>query len=205
MSILIILRRQLIPNRFNDLLLKSIDSGEGDSAIICSGFFQENSFSASNSTGLCCVLKRNKIKTTTIGVYNKLWQPQYKDFVNNLIACGNVIQAKKTKSNKWHAKIFILKKDNNPIFGIVGSSNMTSRAFGIWKDFNFEADVVLWDTSNSKLNAICLSQSEVSNGTVDDLIFADYDNEKNGNKTAMERLIDLEKDLDIENLEDIIS
>jgi hypothetical protein len=69
------------------LLLNSIDSGEGDNAIICSGFFQENAFSASFTTGLCCTLRRNKISLTTIGVYNNIWVPQYKTFRDNLVSC----------------------------------------------------------------------------------------------------------------------
>ena len=203
MSLLIILRKQLSPNRFNELLLNSIDSGEGDNAIICSGFFQENAFSASFTTGLCCTLRRNKINLTTIGVYNNSWVPQYKTFRDNLISCGNTVSAKKTRNNKWHAKIFILKKGNDPIFGIIGSSNMTSRAFGIWRDFNSEADVVLWDTSMTKINALCQQQTETNNDNIDDVIYADYNNERNRNKTAMDRLRDLEKELDIENLNDL--
>ncbi len=203
MSLLIILRKQLSPNRFNELLLNSIDTGEGDNAIICSGFFQENVFSASFTTGLCCTLRRNKINLTTIGVYNNIWVPQYKTFRDNLVSCGNAVSAKKTRNNKWHAKIFILKKGNDPIFGIIGSSNMTSRAFGIWRDFNFEADVVLWDTSKSKINTLCQQQTETNNDNIDDVIYADYNNERNRNKTAMDRLRDLEKELDIDNLNDL--
>lgn len=203
MSVLIILRKQLRPNRFNELLINSIDSGEGDNAIICSGFFQENVFSASFSTGLCCTLKRNKVNLTTIGVYNNIWVPQYKLFRNNIASCGNTISAKQSRNNKWHAKIFILKKGNDPIFGIIGSSNMTSRAFGIWRDFNFEADVVLWDTTSNKINSLCQQQTDTNNDNIDDVIYADYNIERNRNKTAMDRLRDLEKELDIENLNDL--
>lgn len=202
MSLLIILRKKLIPNRFNELLINSIDTGEGDSAIICSGFFQENVFSASFSTGLCCVLLKHNINLTTIGVYNNIWVPQYKKFRDNIASCGNIISAKKIRSNKWHAKIFILKKGNDPIFGIIGSSNMTSRAFGTWLDFNFEADVVLWDTSSPRIHALCQEQTDTNNN-IDDLIYADYNLERNRNRTAMDRLRDLEKELNISNLTDL--
>lgn len=203
MSVLIIFRKHLRPNRFNELLINSIDTGEGDNAIICSGFFQENVFSASFSTGLCCVLKRNKINLTTIGVYNNIWIPQYKLFRNNIASCGNIISAKQSRNNKWHAKIFILKRGNDPIFGIIGSSNMTSRAFGIWRDFNFEADVVLWDNNLARINSLMQQQADSNNENLDDIIYADYNLERNGNKTAMDRLRDLEKELDIENLKDL--
>ncbi len=80
---------------------------------------------------------------------------------------------------------------------------MTSRAFGIWKDFNFEADVVLWNTEFSKINTLCQAQTETNNNDLDDVIYADYNNERNRNKSAMDRLIDLEKELDIDNLKDL--
>lgn len=198
MSLLIILRKQLKPNRFNELLINSIDSGEGDNAIICSGFFQEKIFSASLNTGLCCALKKNKVKLTTIGVYNNIWLPQYKLFRDRIKKFGYSISAMQSRNNKWHAKIFILKKGNEPIFGIIGSSNMTSRAFGIGKDFNFEADVVLWDTTFTKINTLCEQQQE-NNDDFNDIIYADYNLEKN-KKTAMDRLRDLEKELDIKSL-----
>lgn len=204
MSLLILLRKHLSPNRFNELLLNSINTGEGDNAIICSGFFQENVFSASFSTGLCCSLKANNVEVTTIGVYNNIWLPQYKQFRDNLILCGNIVHAKKTRNNKWHAKIFILKKGNEPIFGIIGSSNMTSRAFGVWRDYNFEADVVLWDTASKKINSLCQSQTEITETNLDDVIYADYNIERNRNITPMERLKDLEAELNINSLEDLI-
>jgi HKD family nuclease len=203
MSLLIILRKGLVPNRFNELIIKSIDTGEADSAVICSGFFQEKGFSASFNTGLCCVLKRNNIEITTIGVYNNIWKNQYRIFRDNLKACGNKILAKKLRNNKLHAKIFILKKGGEPIFGIIGSSNMTSRAFGIWKDFNFECDVVLWDSAKTKINNLCQAQTEISDNEIDDVIYAEYIKERNKGKSPVDRLRELEIELEIEKLNDL--
>lgn len=112
---------------------------------------------------------------------------------------------KKTRGNHWHAKIFILKRGVVPIFGIIGSSNMTSRAFGLGPNFNFESDVVLWDTANNPINTLCLQQAATIDNNVNDLIFADYNNERNRGLTAMQRLELLETALDIENLENLES
>jgi len=122
-----------------------------------------------------------------------------------LIACGISVNAKLTASYKWHAKIFILKKGEEPIFGIIGSSNMTSRAFGVCKQFNFEADVVLWDNKYPELVNLTSKSSEFLSGenNINDLIYADYDVEKNNQISIVERLKQLEKELDIENLRDL--
>ncbi len=205
MSLLIILRKKRYPNYFQKFLLGAIDSNIADNAILCSGFFQENSFSASFSSGLARSLLNNKIAITTIGVYNPIWKPQYIRFRDNLIACGVSVNAKLTASYKWHAKIFILKKGNNPIFGIIGSSNMTSRAFGICKQFNFEADVVLWDDNYSELVNLTSKSSEflLDEDNSNDIIYADYDVEKNNQISIIARLQQLERELDIQNLRDL--
>jgi phosphatidylserine/phosphatidylglycerophosphate/cardiolipin synthase-like enzyme len=205
MSLLIILRNKRYPNYFQKLMLDAIDSHIADNIILCSGFFQENSFSASFSTGLVQLLKKNNIAVTTIGVYNPIWKPQYIIFRDNLIACGISVNAKLTASYKWHAKIFILKKGEEPIFGIIGSSNMTSRAFGVCKQFNFEADVVLWDNKYPELVNLTSKSSEFLSGenNINDIIYADYDVEKNNQISIVERLKQLEKEIDIKNLKDL--
>ncbi len=198
MSILIILRKQSKINVFNELLLNSINLNIANNAILCSGFFQENSFSASLTTGLASALYLNNIEITTIGVYNYLWRPQYVKFRDNLLSSGVRVNAKISKSCKWHAKIFILKKGGNPIFGIIGSSNMTSRAFGICKNFNFEADVVLWDSNYDQLSELTDNKS-IYLSNLNELIYVDYNKEKN-RISPMDQLRELEKELNIEKL-----
>jgi hypothetical protein len=200
MSLLIILRKHLTPNRFNQLLLGALDTGEGDNAIICSGFFQENGFSASFSTGLSTILNNHNIRLTTFGVYSYgTWLAQYRMFRDNLINNGNTIIAKRTAKLRWHAKIFILKHGNDPIFGIIGSSNMTGSAFGITTTFNYEADVVLWDGNFQLINSLCQFQTNLQEEGLDDIIYADDNLERNRYKTSMDRLRDMEKELDLKN------
>jgi hypothetical protein len=205
MSLLIIFRNQLYPNRFRDILIDSICTGQGNKAILCSGFFQEkqpNIFSASLSTNLAISLKNNSIDITTIGVYNNLWKKQYVTFCQNLFNSGVKIDARYTSKFKWHAKIFILKKGNNPIFGIIGSSNMTSRSFGITNTFNYEADVVLWDKSNTKINSLCMNQVD-SESKTHDIIYAEYNLKKSGNISQIHRLKELENDMNIKTLKSL--
>ncbi|WP_297868484.1 restriction endonuclease PLD domain-containing protein [uncultured Flavobacterium sp.] len=196
MSLLILLRKSASVNRFHNLLINSIDSGEGDSALLCSGFFQEmNNYSASLDSGLCSSLFNNNVSLTTIGVHNRMWLNRYRSFRDILISNGNTVNALITNNFHWHAKIFILKKQGEPIFGIIGSSNMTRNAFGHTAPFNFEADVVLWDSSNNAINNICQSQTEISGGDFDDIIYADYNVERNRGKNSMEKLKDLENEI----------
>jgi hypothetical protein len=112
MSLLILLRKSAPVNRFHNLLINSIDSSEGDSALLCSGFFQEmNNYSASLDSGLCLSLLNNNVALTTIGVHNRMWLNRYRDFRNVLVNNGVNINALITNNFHWHAKVFILKKE----------------------------------------------------------------------------------------------
>jgi HKD family nuclease len=44
----------------------------------------------------------------------------------------------------WHAKVFLAKSAGNPVLAVIGSSNITRRAFGEFPQFNYECDVVMW-------------------------------------------------------------
>lgn len=155
MGIAIYLRKSKNINYFRDIILDSINSGEGDSAIICSGFFQENfknnSYQVSLEGNFADSLKNNNIKLTTIGIHNSTWKNSYRNFVNNLRTKGVNITPLYKNRLRWHAKVYILKRENNPLLGIVGSSNFTRTAFSVNTTFNYEADVVLW-TKKSKKN-----------------------------------------------------
>ena len=61
---------------------------------------------------------------------------------------------RKVSRYHWHAKVFVASKDGEPVVAVIGSSNITARAFGIRKDWNYEADVVLWDDANKAAQAI---------------------------------------------------
>ncbi|WP_253482959.1 hypothetical protein [Natronocella acetinitrilica] len=87
---------------------------------------------------------RNPIKLTTVGVHNYGWRERYRAFRDSLAAAGVSVDAYYKKGMNWHAKIFLLERNGKCILGIVGSSNVTRRAFGTSVPFNNECDVALW-------------------------------------------------------------
>lgn len=122
MGIAILLRTDSMVNYFRDLMVGTISNGCGDSIIPCSGFFQENfrnsSYQVSNEKGLVTVLRQNSISVTTIGIHNNYWKPAYVNFVTTLRNQGVNLTAYVTSSLRWHAKVFILKKEGRPVFGM---------------------------------------------------------------------------------------
>jgi len=95
----------------------------------------------------------------------------------------------------WHAKVFLAKTRGAPMVGIVGSSNITRRAFGEMKDFNYECDVVMWDESVPEIN----TAMETAIGDVDDVsdvIVTTYDTQHRANSQLLEaRLLSLEAEI----------
>jgi HKD family nuclease len=196
MGFLIIKRSRAAPNLFRDILVDSIDTGIGDEVILCSGFFQENrnsTYRASREKDLARVLRKHKIKTTVIGVYNNAWRGSFNNFITSLRRSRvNVIPIDKTKK-RWHAKVFILKKDGNGIFGIIGSSNLTRPAFHIDIPFNVECDVILWVDSYVALTKQIDENLKKSN--INDYFKVKYVDEENQGLTIKDRLNRLEKEI----------
>ncbi|AXJ05418.1 hypothetical protein CFN16_15200 [Pseudomonas fluorescens] len=95
----------------------------------------------------------------------------------------------------WHAKVFLAKQGNVPLVGIVGSSNITRRAFGLDKDFNYECDVVFWDETVPEIDkAISLAIGDP--GEVSDVIVTTYDENHPANRLPLQvRLLSLEAEI----------
>lgn len=202
MCILIILRNQANVNLFRDFLVDSIDTGVGNEAIICSGFFQENfrksAYRASMEKNLTQVLANNNVHTTIVGVHSYSWKTSFSNFVSSLQAGGvNVTQINKT-NKRWHAKIFILKSKGKGVFGIIGSSNFTRPAFSVNQKFNVECDVILWENKMKKFTNLVkrtLSKYSNSDNNMYDYILAPYYEQMNNNISIEERLRRLEKEI----------
>jgi hypothetical protein len=78
-----------------------------------------------------------------------------------------------------------------PLFGIVGSSNVTSRAFGAGgANFNYECDTILWDSSIAKLHGD-MSALLREERFASQIIYAEYDPTLNYGITIRQRLEDL--------------
>ncbi|MCB9196593.1 MAG: hypothetical protein H6598_10245 [Flavobacteriales bacterium] len=199
MRLIILLRKDSNINLFRDILIDSIASAEGDECYLGSGFFQElkitkkktgiykASMETSNSGNrLCCSLAKNNVKITTIGVHNSYWVHPYAQFCSSLYHHGISLTSYLFR-NSWHAKTFVLLKEGTPILGIIGSSNITRPAFSSGGKFNYEADVVMWDSSNSKLNGLMNTVIETNENPFG-LIVTDYDPDKNKGITIDDRL-----------------
>lgn len=212
MPIAIHLRNGIEHCLYRDAIVGSISGGLGNEALLCSGFFQENfkgsTYQATTEPGFIAGLINQKVKIETFGVHNAHWLPSYKNFCKNLKTNGVSVKAWIQKGFQWHAKVFILKENGIPVFGIVGSSNITANAFGVRNTpvqptdspnppnrFNYETDVFLWDDSNSKVNTALSAilfppqQSADRNRS----ILARYFVEDNGGQTITQRLTQLEE------------
>lgn len=195
MNLIIALRTRANENLFRDAILASIRSGAGDTAYLCSGFFQEERISdyrASEEGGLGDLLAKNNVQLVTVGVYGG-WIDSYRRFIGNLIAAGVNVDPYRLLGSKWHAKIFILRRKEQNIFGIVGSSNITRPAFSLDPPFNHECDVYLWNKGKTALNKNI--QDLVKEYQSDDLIKSDYKPEDNSSMSVHQKLEHLKKSI----------
>ena len=208
MGLAIFFRKRLAVNKFRELLIKSLDSGLGNEAIICSGFFQEcfgkSKYQVSLEYDFQTVLLGNNIKLKTIGIHNNFWIASYKNFRDNLKSNGVNINAKLSKNLRWHAKVYILLKDKLPIFAIVGSSNMTRNAFSITSPFNFETDVVLWLDEFPKFKKLMEKEIQDLAQNQSEVIIAKYNKKDNYGLSLEQKLKQLIDDIENLDLEDLL-
>jgi hypothetical protein len=148
MSLALVFRNQPKPNLFRSAILAATGIPGATDILICSGFFQNgfkgSPYQVSKEGGLVHKLKASGAKVTTVGVHNPYWKKPYSDFVQDLSAAGVIVTQKQPKGLHWHAKVFIVETKNGPVFGAIGSSNLTRNAFSTCTPFNYEADVLLW-------------------------------------------------------------
>jgi len=198
-KIAIFLRKNWKVNRFRNAIKTTFYSKDITEMILCSGFFQENQyFEASESfKSKKCNLKTLKL----VGIYSYTWKTQFNDFKNNIIlkncpSCLTVIKYK-IPGMKWHAKIMIGKINNNPVIATIGSSNITGRAFGIQKNFNYESDIILWDESIDSINKQMNNEIEEFIDNSDEVIISDYseDDWRNGTESLNDKIKQLENDI----------
>jgi phosphatidylserine/phosphatidylglycerophosphate/cardiolipin synthase-like enzyme len=178
-DIALILRKESFRNIFRQVVLDSFKLGNTGSILLCSGFFQERgTFSASKEilqsiNGNLC-----RAKITIVGYYGYLWTNDFNNFCLNLSTntCPPiVVEKRRSRHLAWHSKVFIVNNnDDIPVLAIIGSSNMTSRAFGINHKFNYESDVILWNLSNSSINEIIINRMSGSDYE-SEIIFSKYD------------------------------
>lgn len=159
MTVKLIMRTASSPNLFRDWMMYALRCKQVSKVVICSGFFQEylplHQYALSRDVEFVNALKG--VEVITVGVYSKPWLATYQAFIHGLQRQGVIVQAYHTRRLKWHAKIFIAYSGDEPVFAIIGSSNMTRPAFAaptvVRGDYNYEADVILWNSYKKKENS----------------------------------------------------
>jgi hypothetical protein len=215
MPIAIFLRTSKGNSLYRDAIIRSLNSGAGNYALLCSGFLQENKatpkgpspYRATLEPGFSAALATHGIQLDTIGIHNSTWHASYVNFCNNLSAAGVTLVPYIMSGFQWHAKVFLLKQKSSPIFGIVGSSNLTANAFGVSNvpalvtdspfpptNFNFECDVYFWTDANIAIATIMeelIGREEIR----EQIILARYDEQENFGSSIEDRLNDIEEQI----------
>ena len=193
----IFLRKEVI-NKFRRAIIETLKSSEVDEALLCSGFFQDlPNYQAGYDFDVFKYRSSAPLKLTVMGIYAYSWKQQYVGFFNVLKSVnsshGFSAHQRKMKGMRWHAKVFIAKRNSQPVVAIIGSSNITSKAFGEFKSFNYECDVVFWDETNSNINRIIES---VIGDETSGVFVTNYDETHRANLLPLkERLLELEKEI----------
>lgn len=203
MAFKIIFRRNQQQNHFRDWMIQALNFPKADTAVICSGFFQENfrgsMFALTQDRRFMAAAATKEI--ITIGIHNNTWMPAYRDFRNNFSAFNPNITSYVSSRMKWHAKVFIVQSKGIPCFAMIGSSNMTRNAFGsptLARDFNYEADVIIWNSADSAVEKY-FNQSFAEKTTADANIASEisllYRPEDNFGRTELDRLLEIQDTL----------
>jgi hypothetical protein len=171
-----------------------------DEALLCSGFFQDDSkYSTGADFDLIAHRSCTPLALTTLGLYSYSWKTQYSTFFSQIQAknacpCFTAVQ-RRIPSMGWHAKVFLAKASGRPLVGIVGSSNVTRRAFGELSDFNYECDVVMWEETISVIDAV-VNAAIGDVGDISDVIVTNYDEAHRANRRPLQdRLLALEAEI----------
>jgi phosphatidylserine/phosphatidylglycerophosphate/cardiolipin synthase-like enzyme len=149
--------RKAAGNKFRAAILNTLRLPAVDSALLCSGFFQaDHTFRAGADFDLQAYRGCSPITLTPLGIYSYSWAPQFAQFIADLRAvnpCPCVtVTPKRVRGMRWHAKVFVARQGPDPVVAVIGSSNITRRAFGAFPEFNKECDVVMWDENNVSVN-----------------------------------------------------
>ncbi|HOD27574.1 MAG TPA: phospholipase D family protein [Syntrophales bacterium] len=127
-----------------------LTSPAGDSAILCSGYIWQPNDGRYNvlddglRQSILAGCAGGTLTTIAGKFYPDYYEVYYRNFIEDLRYHGiNVVPFYAPKKN-WHAKIAIRTNNHHPVAALVGSSNLTGPAYGIRRNWNYEADVLIW-------------------------------------------------------------
>ena len=206
-NIAIILRTAVTPNWFQQAIVSAVGFPPFERALLCSGFFQEGSggYLASNTlvNGSHFNARAAHMDLTVVGTYNSYGLHPFTAFIASVRAKTRpqYLTLRKRKTDRWHAKVFIAWESGVPAFAVIGSSNITRPAFDTTSPFNFECDVIIWNTSCP--NAIALAEQLFKGKKVaQEVIFANYEeNGRNEHFSVSDRLTVLAEEINNKSYE----
>jgi len=150
MPIKIALRKDAEQSPFRRMLEMLLTSPAGDSAILCSGYIWQPNDGRYNvlddglRQSILAGCAGGTLTTIAGKFYPDYYEVYYRNFIEDLRYHGiNVVPFYAPKKN-WHAKIAIRTNNHHPVAALVGSSNLTGPAYGIRRNWNYEADVLIW-------------------------------------------------------------
>lgn len=196
----IFLRNTGSVNKFRRAILGALRLSIVDEALICSGFFQDDGkYSAGADFDVMSHRLSTPLKLTTLGLYSYSWKAQYSTFFSQLQAANSYPSfsalQKRIPSMGWHAKVFLAKQAGQPLVGVIGSSNITRRAFAELSDFNYECDVVIWEEGVAAVDA-AMNTAIGDIRDISDVIVTNYDDNHPANlRPLSHRLLALEAEI----------
>jgi hypothetical protein len=145
----------------------------GQSAILCSGYIWQPNDGRYNvlDDGLrqAIVSGCGTGGLTTIAgkFYPSYYEDYYRNFIQDLRASGVPVTPFYAPKKNWHAKVAIRMAAHRPIAALVGSSNLTGPAYGENRNWNFEADVLIWSGSQVAHSALSAAKIDQAFGIID--------------------------------------
>lgn len=205
-KVAILLRKSQRPNRFRQVILNALGEPTLTKFTIASGFFQE-AYRFPKIKVSPDIIDRLRMRTvaaeiTAVGIYNWSWWWQFKRFVRRVRTAspGMTVNARRIRGDHWHAKIFVACNTTGPVLAIVGSSNITGRAFQELPAWNYEADSVFWLDNLPAVSSTVRRGLLEDNQAADDgsVMIADYEQSDpiNRNAPLSKRLQQILSDID---------
>lgn len=155
MGTILFIRKTDTHSFFRRALFSIIECPGAENIIIGSGYFQElpnrTNYSASEDD-LKDVLNNSNIKKVYVLGCMSSSRQNMRTFINNIRAIqhnGNPrfqVEPSRRNFSHWHAKFsLVFDNQHRPLAILIGSSNLTRRAYGENNDaFNVEADALIW-------------------------------------------------------------
>lgn len=160
---LLILRNNYKVNIFRELYIILISSFIWDELFLTSWFIESSMLKYRKKkylNNLYDALRNNVNKwlfLKMLWIYNKYkYKNEYTKFVKkiksipNLLICPKII-------DKFHAKTLFWMSNNKLLFWLIWSSNLTKPAFWLSTPFNFEADILIYDSGAPWISEIVSS------------------------------------------------